>query len=123
MSNHGARSGPPFTYLNPRGDILLTTHNLEEAEALASRIVPVARGRVAASGSVAEIRSRADSTTFACAPSLYPWLDAAVGVAGRARVSRSRLAEPGGVEELVHKGVPLDDLVVARHRSRTSSSS
>lgn len=41
------------------GTIVLTTHYLEEAEALASSIVLIARGRVIAQGSVADIRARA----------------------------------------------------------------
>ena len=39
--------------------VLLTTHQLEEAEALAHRIVVVARGRVVAEGSAAQIRGTA----------------------------------------------------------------
>ena len=39
--------------------VLLTTHHLEEAEALASRVVLLARGRIAAEGSPAELSERA----------------------------------------------------------------
>ncbi len=39
------------------GTVLLTTHYLEEAEALADRVVILHRGRVLAEGSVAEIRA------------------------------------------------------------------
>lgn len=46
-------------YVAGGGTILLTTHYLEEAEALATSIVVVERGRVLAEGSVAEIRARA----------------------------------------------------------------
>ena len=41
------------------GTVLLTTHYLEEAEALASRIVLLARGRVVAEGTAAELAERA----------------------------------------------------------------
>jgi ABC-2 type transport system ATP-binding protein len=41
------------------GTILLTTHYLEEAQALASAVVVIDRGRVMASGSIEEIRRRA----------------------------------------------------------------
>jgi ABC-2 type transport system ATP-binding protein len=40
--------------------IVLTTHYLEEADALADRIVLLAKGRVLADGSPAEIKARAD---------------------------------------------------------------
>jgi ABC-2 type transport system ATP-binding protein len=46
-------------YVDAGGTILLTTHYLEEADALATGIVVLERGRLIAQGSVAEIRSRA----------------------------------------------------------------
>ncbi len=46
-------------YAATGGTVLLTTHHVEEAEALASRIVLLARGRVAAEGSPAELSTRA----------------------------------------------------------------
>jgi ABC-2 type transport system ATP-binding protein len=42
-------------YAQAGGTILLTTHYLEEAEALASRVALIARGRVAAEGSPGEL--------------------------------------------------------------------
>jgi ABC-2 type transport system ATP-binding protein len=41
------------------GTVLLTTHNLEEAERLATRVVVLRRGRIVAEGTPAEIRARA----------------------------------------------------------------
>ena len=42
------------------GSVLLTTHSLEEAEALASRIAVMHLGRVVAAGTVDDIRGDAD---------------------------------------------------------------
>jgi len=47
--------------------VLLTTHHLEEAEALATRVVMLARGRVVAQGSPAELSQRTRSPTLECA--------------------------------------------------------
>jgi ABC-2 type transport system ATP-binding protein len=45
------------TFAAEGGSVLFTTHHLDEAELLASRIVLLARGRVATTGSIAEIRA------------------------------------------------------------------
>ena len=50
--------------------ILLTTHYLEEAEALADRVVVLARGRVLAAGSVEELRARSAGTRIRCRSAL-----------------------------------------------------
>jgi ABC-type multidrug transport system ATPase subunit len=52
--------------------IVLTTHYLEEAEALADRIVVLAKGRVIASGTVSEIRSVVARKKNSCVTSLEP---------------------------------------------------
>jgi len=56
--------------------ILLTTHYLEEAEALADRVVVLAGGLVRASGSVADIKGQVELTRvrarFATAPGTLP---------------------------------------------------
>jgi ABC-2 type transport system ATP-binding protein len=52
--------------------IVLTTHYLEEAEALADRIVVLAKGRVIASGTVSEIRSVVARKKISCLTSLEP---------------------------------------------------
>ena len=49
---------------------MLTTHYLEEAEALADRVVVVARGRLVAEGSVAEVRALVTRKRIRCASSV-----------------------------------------------------
>ncbi|MEZ0469128.1 ABC transporter ATP-binding protein [Luteimonas salinilitoris] len=50
--------------------VLLTTHYLEEAEALADRVVMLEAGRVVAAGSVAEVRARVVQRRIRCASTL-----------------------------------------------------
>jgi ABC-type multidrug transport system ATPase subunit/peptidoglycan/LPS O-acetylase OafA/YrhL len=52
--------------------IVLTTHYLEEAEALADRVIVLAKGRVIASGSVDDIRSVVDRKRIRCVTVLGP---------------------------------------------------
>jgi ABC-2 type transport system ATP-binding protein len=52
------------SYAAVGGTVLLTTHHLEEAEALASRVVLLARGTVVAEGSPAELSTRANSAAL-----------------------------------------------------------
>jgi len=49
-------------FVEEGGTVLLTTHHLEEAEALASRVVLIARGAVVAEGSPSEVSARAHAT-------------------------------------------------------------
>jgi ABC-2 type transport system ATP-binding protein len=46
--------------------VLLTTHHLEEADALADRIVLIHHGRIVAEGTPAEIKSRVTGRTIRC---------------------------------------------------------
>ena len=50
--------------------IVLTTHYLEEAEALADRVCVLARGRIVAEGSVAAIRARVSQRRVRCVSTL-----------------------------------------------------
>jgi ABC-type multidrug transport system ATPase subunit len=52
--------------------IVLTTHYLEEAEALADRVAVLARGRVIASGTLSEIRGLVSRKKITCATALSP---------------------------------------------------
>jgi ABC-type multidrug transport system ATPase subunit/peptidoglycan/LPS O-acetylase OafA/YrhL len=62
------------------GSIVLTTHYLEEAEALADRVVVLAKGRVIASGTVDDVRSIVSRTHISCesaltAEQVRTWVD------------------------------------------------
>lgn len=50
--------------------VLLTTHYLEEAEALADRVVVLSRGRVVAEGRMQEVRARVAQSRICCRTSL-----------------------------------------------------
>jgi ABC-2 type transport system ATP-binding protein len=52
--------------------IVLTTHYLEEAEALADRVSMLGRGRIVAEGSVQQIRSRVAQRQIRCISALAP---------------------------------------------------
>jgi ABC-2 type transport system ATP-binding protein len=57
--------------LRERGaTILLTTHHLEEAEALADRVVVIDKGRVRTSGTVADMKSIVAGRTIRCVTAL-----------------------------------------------------
>ena len=71
--------------------VVLTTHYLEEAEALATRVVVLGRGRILSEGSVDALRARVASTRIRCLSSL----DAA------------RIAGWPGVEKVEHEGEHL----------------
>jgi ABC-2 type transport system ATP-binding protein len=92
------------------GALLLTTHHLEEAEALARRIVSIEAGSVVFDGSLADLRAAAGVTLvrFRAPPGIQ--------VAGAERDGeRLRLLVSDGgraVEDLVRGGIPLADLEV-----------
>jgi ABC-2 type transport system ATP-binding protein len=92
------------------GSVLLTTHHLGEAEALASRVVLIDRGTVVADSRVAELKGRGGMTVVR--------LRAVPGVAiegARADGAFVRLLVSDGgaaVRRLVLDGVPLVDLEV-----------
>jgi len=56
--------------VNDGAAVVLTTHYLEEAEALADRVAVLAKGRVIASGSVTEIRASVVRTRIRCCTSV-----------------------------------------------------
>ena len=50
--------------------VVLTTHYLEEAEALADRVAVLSRGRIVAAGSVQQIRARVTQRRIRCISAL-----------------------------------------------------
>lgn len=100
-------------FVADKGTILLTTHYLEEAEALATWIVLIDRGRVIASGSVGDIRARAGfgRVRFRSEPLPEAPLDGRVRDDGRTITIES--PDPSAaVRALVLAGARLEDLTV-----------
>jgi ABC-2 type transport system ATP-binding protein len=93
--------------------VLLATHDLDEADALASRVVALSGGRIACEGTLEDVKARAGRTrvSFRAPPHPLPsWLEPEPGPDGRLALNA---AEPGAlVEQLVRAGVPLRDLEV-----------
>ena len=92
------------------GALLLTTHHLEEAEALARRVVLIEAGSVVSDGPLADLKAAAGRTLvrFRASPGIE--LERAVRDGEHLRL----LVPDGGraVVDLVRAGVPLDDLEV-----------
>jgi ABC-2 type transport system ATP-binding protein len=108
--------------------ILLTTHYLEEADRLASRLVIVDRGRVVAEGSPDELKSelRGDTVQVELAESSDGEAAAAVGHLGnvseltvegtllRARVDDGAAAIPSLITALERQGLRVASATIAR---------
>ncbi len=103
--------------------VLLTTHYLEEAEALAQRVVVLNRGRVAAAGSMQEVRAHVSQRRIRCLSALdvaqvatWPGVRSAVrGHAGDpARIEvLTDLAEPV-LRRMLAEDAALSDLDIQR---------
>jgi ABC-2 type transport system ATP-binding protein len=97
------------------GSVLLTTHYLEEAQALASRVVVIADGTIIAQGGVDDITARAGlSRVRLRAPSL-PELPAGTRVEASNGSYTLYTADPDGlVRGLSLQGVPFTGLQIDR---------
>jgi ABC-type multidrug transport system ATPase subunit len=70
-----AREGMWSTLRHLVGDgcsVVLTTHYLEEAEALADRVAVLAKGRLIAQGSVDEVRALVSRKSISCITTIHP---------------------------------------------------
>jgi ABC-2 type transport system ATP-binding protein len=90
--------------------ILLTTHYLEEAEALADRVAVIARGRLIASGTVSEMRALVVRKRITCQTRLAPgdvreWPD----VHTAARDQRGLQITASNTESVVRRLLAADD--------------
>jgi ABC-2 type transport system ATP-binding protein len=95
------------------GSTLLTTHYLEEASALADRVVVIGEGRILAEGSVREVRSRLTTARVRLPTASIPALAGAVSVE-RTPAGTTILTDDAGalLRELVAADVPLEGIEV-----------
>jgi ABC-2 type transport system ATP-binding protein len=108
--------------------VLLTTHHLEEAEALAHRIVLLSRGRTIAEGTPNEIKARVSGRTIRCRTRLAAAeIERLPGVRGVTRrgeevelfaaeaepVVRELLARDAGLSGLEVRGAALEEAFLA----------
>ena len=82
--------------------VLLTTHYLEEAEALADRVMVIDQGRLLAQGSVEEVRARVSQRRIGCVSTL-----AVAEVAGWDGVQDARLDGSGRMELIAAQAEPV----------------
>lgn len=71
--------------------IILTTHYIEEAEALADRVIILAKGRVVANGSVSEMRGLVKRTHISCMTQLPLESIKAIPAVENVRIENSRV--------------------------------
>jgi ABC-2 type transport system ATP-binding protein len=92
------------------GTVLLTTHQLDEADALAGRVVLIEAGAIVAQGPVAAIKAAPGLTRirFRAVPGLV-----VEGAEAEGPFVRLSTADAGAaVERLVRRGIPLVDLEI-----------
>jgi ABC-2 type transport system ATP-binding protein len=99
--------------------IVLTTHYIEEAEALADRVVVVAKGRAIAEGTVSEIRSLVSRKRITCATAtglaaIEAWPEVSAAVREDDHVVITTADAEGVVRRLLAADRQLSDLEVRR---------
>jgi ABC-2 type transport system ATP-binding protein len=98
---------------------VLTTHYLEEAEALAHRVVVINKGRVIANGSVAELRSFVSRRHVSCVShipieQIGTWSEVTAVQKTQDRVSITTANAEAVVRKLLAEDSRLTDLEVRR---------
>jgi ABC-2 type transport system ATP-binding protein len=97
------------------GAVLLTTQQLEEAERHATRVVLIARGRVAGEGSVDDLRARVGRTRVSLRAEHLPPLPASAAISSTLDRHVIHVDDAEAfIEELVRSGIPYHDLEVMR---------
>jgi ABC-2 type transport system ATP-binding protein len=97
------------------GAVLLTTHYLEEAQALASRVVVIAGGELVAQGSIGELVAQAGLSRVRLQAPTLPELPAVARVEASNGSYTLYTADPDGlVRALALQGVPFSGLQVER---------
>jgi ABC-2 type transport system ATP-binding protein len=99
--------------------VVLTTHYLEEAEALAQRVVVMGKGRVLSEGSVDDLRARVPLTRIRCvtgldAADIAGWPTVASAEREGARVQISTSAAENVLRRLLEADAALSELEVQR---------
>ena len=99
--------------------IVLTTHYLEEAEALADRVAVMARGRVITTGSVDEIRAHVTRKQVSCvsrlaAPAVRLWPEVLQVDMERDRMQITTRNAEALLKRLLHEDPELTDIEVKR---------
>jgi ABC-2 type transport system ATP-binding protein len=96
------------------GTVLLTTHHLEEADELASRVIVLEAGRVVATGTPDALRRRARMKRIRLRAAAIPDLPEVAGVSSEdGRLTLYTEDAEGVVRRLVREEVPIEDLEVA----------
>ena len=103
------------TFVADGGSVLLTTHYLEEAQALASRVVVIADGTIIAQGGVDDITARAGLSRVRLRAPWLPELPAGTRVEASNGSYTLYTADPDGlVRGLSLQGVPFTGLQIDR---------